>query len=55
MIGDDTQIFSIDELLDQDYSQDGLWNIGDQIIYHAGDIEDLPVKIQIVDLENNFL
>ena len=55
MIGDDTQIFSIDELLDRDYSQDGFWNIGEQIVYHAGDIEDIPVKVQIVDLENNFL
>ena len=54
-IGDDTHVFTIDELLDSYYSQDGFWNIGDQIIYNAGDFENLPVKIQIIDLENNFL
>ena len=54
-IGGVTQIFSIDELLDNSYSQDGYWNIGEQIIYNAGNMENLAVKVQIVDFENNFL
>ena len=54
-IDDNDFIFLIDELLEDKYKDDGFWNIGDQIIYNAGNLENLSVEIIIVDLDNNFL
>jgi len=54
-IDNNDYIFLIDELLENEYKDDGFWNIGDQIIYHAGNLENLPVEIVIVDLDKNFL
>lgn len=54
-IDNNDHIFLINGLLEDEYKDDGFWNIGDQIIHHAGNLENLPVEIVIVDLDKNFL
>jgi len=54
-IDDDTFSFSVSELLDSEYTDDGLWNIGDQAVYHAGCLINKYVEVKVIDFEKNYL
>jgi FlaG/FlaF family flagellin (archaellin) len=52
-IGEVVNEMTAGDLLDEESSEDGLWNLGERLIYPAGDITSLSIEVAVIDTESN--
>jgi hypothetical protein len=45
--------FIVNDYINNTSKKDGVWNIGEQVIYPIGDITDLKVSVSVVDIHSN--
>lgn len=52
-IDDVNNKFIVDNYINNDFKQDGKWNVGERVIYPTGDVTDLKVSVTVVDKLSN--
>jgi hypothetical protein len=52
-INDVNNKFIVDNYINNDFKEDGEWNVGERVIYPTGDVTDLKVSVSVVDKLSN--
>ena len=52
-IDDVNNKFIVDNYINNDFKQDGKWNVGERVIYPTGDVTNLKVSVSVVDKLSN--
>lgn len=45
--------FTVGDYLNNESRDNGVWNIGERVVYPTGDIRDLEVSVTVVDVKSN--
>ena len=45
--------FTVGDYLNNESRDNGVWNIGERVVYPTGDIMDLEVSVTVVDVKSN--
>ena len=52
-INDVNEKFIVDNYINNDYKENGEWNVGEKVSYPTGDVTDLKVSVSVVDKSSN--
>ena len=52
-INDIDQRVKVNNYIDNEFKEDGVWNVGERVIYPTGDVTDLKVSVTVVDIHSN--
>ena len=47
------ETLTINDYMNNESKENGVWNIGERVVYPAGDITDLKVSVTVVDVYSN--
>ncbi len=52
-INDTSKNFTVYDYLNNESRDNGMWNIGEQVVYPVGDIKDKRVSLSVIDVHSN--
>jgi len=52
-INDTTERFIVNDYMNNESRENGVWNIGERVVYPTGDVTDLKVSASVVDMHSN--
>jgi hypothetical protein len=52
-INDTTERFIIHDYMNNEARENGVWNIGERVVYPTGDVTDLKVSVSVIDIITN--
>jgi len=52
-INDTTESFIINDYMNNESRENGVWNIGERVVYPTGDVTDLKVSVSVIDIHTN--
>ena len=52
-INDTTERFIVNDYMNDESRENGVWNIGEQVVYPTGDVADLKVSASVVDMHSS--
>jgi hypothetical protein len=52
-INDTTERFIVNDYMNNESRENGVWNIGERVVYPTGDVTDLKVSVSVIDIHTN--